>query len=72
VDTLGYLPLYESTRQHTAQTKSPVHGGGPHAGEMMSVVQAAMMGKLPYTALRDNGPIAMAQPKELLFPTMLT
>src|SRR5579864_4235151 len=26
---------------------------GPHAGEIMAVVQAAMMGKLPYTALRD-------------------
>ena len=26
---------------------------GPHAGEVMSVVQTAMMGKLPYTALRD-------------------
>jgi pyruvate/2-oxoglutarate dehydrogenase complex dihydrolipoamide dehydrogenase (E3) component len=26
---------------------------GPHAGEIMSVVQTAMMGKLPYTALRD-------------------
>jgi pyruvate/2-oxoglutarate dehydrogenase complex dihydrolipoamide dehydrogenase (E3) component len=25
----------------------------PHAGEIMSVVQTAMMGKLPYTALRD-------------------
>ena len=26
---------------------------GPHAGEVMAVVQTAMMGKLPYTALRD-------------------
>jgi pyruvate/2-oxoglutarate dehydrogenase complex dihydrolipoamide dehydrogenase (E3) component len=26
---------------------------GPHAGEIMAVVQTAMMGKLPYTALRD-------------------
>jgi pyruvate/2-oxoglutarate dehydrogenase complex dihydrolipoamide dehydrogenase (E3) component len=26
---------------------------GPHAGEVLSVVQTAMMGKLPYTALRD-------------------
>jgi len=26
---------------------------GPHAGEILSVVQTAMMGKLPYTALRD-------------------
>ncbi len=26
---------------------------GPQAGEVMSVVQTAMMGKLPYTALRD-------------------
>jgi pyruvate/2-oxoglutarate dehydrogenase complex dihydrolipoamide dehydrogenase (E3) component len=26
---------------------------GPQAGEIMSVVQTAMMGKLPYTALRD-------------------
>jgi pyruvate/2-oxoglutarate dehydrogenase complex dihydrolipoamide dehydrogenase (E3) component len=26
---------------------------GPHAGEIMSVVQTAMIGKLPYTALRD-------------------
>ena len=26
---------------------------GPHGGEIMSVVQTAMMGKLPYTALRD-------------------
>jgi len=26
---------------------------GQHAGEVMSVVQTAMMGKLPYTALRD-------------------
>jgi pyruvate/2-oxoglutarate dehydrogenase complex dihydrolipoamide dehydrogenase (E3) component len=26
---------------------------GPHAGEILSVVQSAMMGKLPYTALRD-------------------
>jgi pyruvate/2-oxoglutarate dehydrogenase complex dihydrolipoamide dehydrogenase (E3) component len=26
---------------------------GPHAGEVMSVVQTAMMGRLPYTALRD-------------------
>jgi pyruvate/2-oxoglutarate dehydrogenase complex dihydrolipoamide dehydrogenase (E3) component len=26
---------------------------GPHAGEIMAVVQIAMMGKLPYTALRD-------------------
>jgi hypothetical protein len=26
---------------------------GPHAGEIMVVVQTAMMGKLPYTALRD-------------------
>ena len=26
---------------------------GPHAGEIIAVVQAAMMGKLPYTALRD-------------------
>src|SRR6266478_2826190 len=25
----------------------------PHAGEILSVVQTAMMGKLPYTALRD-------------------
>jgi pyruvate/2-oxoglutarate dehydrogenase complex dihydrolipoamide dehydrogenase (E3) component len=25
----------------------------PHAGEIMSVVQTAMMGNLPYTALRD-------------------
>jgi pyruvate/2-oxoglutarate dehydrogenase complex dihydrolipoamide dehydrogenase (E3) component len=26
---------------------------GPHAGEVMAVVQTAMMGKLPYVALRD-------------------
>jgi pyruvate/2-oxoglutarate dehydrogenase complex dihydrolipoamide dehydrogenase (E3) component len=26
---------------------------GPHAGEIMAVVQTAMMGRLPYTALRD-------------------
>jgi len=26
---------------------------GPHAGEVMAVVQTAMLGKLPYTALRD-------------------
>jgi pyruvate/2-oxoglutarate dehydrogenase complex dihydrolipoamide dehydrogenase (E3) component len=26
---------------------------GPHAGEILAVVQTAMMGKLPYTALRD-------------------
>ena len=26
---------------------------GPHAGEVMAVVQTAMIGKLPYTALRD-------------------
>ena len=26
---------------------------GPHAGEIVAVVQTAMMGKLPYTALRD-------------------
>jgi pyruvate/2-oxoglutarate dehydrogenase complex dihydrolipoamide dehydrogenase (E3) component len=26
---------------------------GPHAGEVMAVVQTAMMGKLPYTLLRD-------------------
>jgi pyruvate/2-oxoglutarate dehydrogenase complex dihydrolipoamide dehydrogenase (E3) component len=26
---------------------------GPHAGEVMAVVQTAMMGKLPYTTLRD-------------------
>ena len=26
---------------------------GPHAGEVLAVVQTAMMGKLPYTALRD-------------------
>src|SRR5262249_11856986 len=26
---------------------------GPHAGEVMAVVQTAMMGKLPYTVLRD-------------------
>jgi pyruvate/2-oxoglutarate dehydrogenase complex dihydrolipoamide dehydrogenase (E3) component len=26
---------------------------GAHAGETMAVVQTAMMGKLPYTALRD-------------------
>src|SRR5262249_42016572 len=26
---------------------------GPHAGEIMAVVQTAMMGKLPYTTLRD-------------------
>jgi pyruvate/2-oxoglutarate dehydrogenase complex dihydrolipoamide dehydrogenase (E3) component len=26
---------------------------GPHAGEIMAVVQTAMMGKLPYTMLRD-------------------
>jgi pyruvate/2-oxoglutarate dehydrogenase complex dihydrolipoamide dehydrogenase (E3) component len=26
---------------------------GPHAGEVMAVVQTAMMGKLPFTALRD-------------------
>jgi pyruvate/2-oxoglutarate dehydrogenase complex dihydrolipoamide dehydrogenase (E3) component len=26
---------------------------GPHAGEIMAVVQTAMMGKMPYTALRD-------------------
>jgi pyruvate/2-oxoglutarate dehydrogenase complex dihydrolipoamide dehydrogenase (E3) component len=26
---------------------------GPHAGEVMAVVQTAMMGKLPYAALRD-------------------
>jgi pyruvate/2-oxoglutarate dehydrogenase complex dihydrolipoamide dehydrogenase (E3) component len=26
---------------------------GPHAGEVLSVVQTAMMGKLPYTVLRD-------------------
>ena len=26
---------------------------GPHVGEVMAVVQTAMMGKLPYTALRD-------------------
>ena len=26
---------------------------GPNAGEIMSVVQTAMIGKLPYTALRD-------------------
>ena len=26
---------------------------GPHAGEIMAVVQTAMMGKLPYTVLRD-------------------
>jgi pyruvate/2-oxoglutarate dehydrogenase complex dihydrolipoamide dehydrogenase (E3) component len=26
---------------------------GPHAGEVMAVVQTAMMGRLPYTALRD-------------------
>ena len=26
---------------------------GPHAGEVLAVVQTAMMAKLPYTALRD-------------------
>jgi pyruvate/2-oxoglutarate dehydrogenase complex dihydrolipoamide dehydrogenase (E3) component len=26
---------------------------GPHAGEILAVVQTAMMGKLPYTTLRD-------------------
>jgi pyruvate/2-oxoglutarate dehydrogenase complex dihydrolipoamide dehydrogenase (E3) component len=26
---------------------------GPHAGEVIAVVQTAMMGKLPYTVLRD-------------------
>jgi pyruvate/2-oxoglutarate dehydrogenase complex dihydrolipoamide dehydrogenase (E3) component len=26
---------------------------GPHAGEILAVVQTAMMGKMPYTALRD-------------------
>jgi pyruvate/2-oxoglutarate dehydrogenase complex dihydrolipoamide dehydrogenase (E3) component len=26
---------------------------GPHAGEVLAVVQTAMMGKLPYTALGD-------------------
>ena len=26
---------------------------GPHAGEFLAVVQTAMMGKLPYSALRD-------------------
>jgi pyruvate/2-oxoglutarate dehydrogenase complex dihydrolipoamide dehydrogenase (E3) component len=26
---------------------------GPHAGEVLAVVQTAMMGKLPYTVLRD-------------------
>ena len=26
---------------------------GPHAGEVMAVVQTAMMGRLPYTAMRD-------------------
>jgi pyruvate/2-oxoglutarate dehydrogenase complex dihydrolipoamide dehydrogenase (E3) component len=26
---------------------------GPHAGEILAVVQTAMMGKLPYTVLRD-------------------
>jgi len=26
---------------------------GPHAGEVMAVVQTAMMGRLPYTMLRD-------------------
>ncbi len=26
---------------------------GPHAGEILAVVQTAMMGKLPYTSLRD-------------------
>ena len=26
---------------------------GPHAGEVLAVVQTAMMGKLPYTLLRD-------------------
>jgi pyruvate/2-oxoglutarate dehydrogenase complex dihydrolipoamide dehydrogenase (E3) component len=26
---------------------------GPHAGEILAVIQTAMMGKLPYTMLRD-------------------
>ena len=26
---------------------------GPHAGEIIAVVQTAIMGKLPYTAVRD-------------------
>jgi len=29
------------------------HDVGPHAGEILAVVQTAMMGKLPYTMLRD-------------------
>jgi len=49
-ETRGFMKAVVSDNSDEILGFTPV---GPHAGEVMSVVQTAMMGKLPYTALRD-------------------
>jgi len=52
-DTVGNARIHESARQPRDRRHPRLHGGGTARGRNPVVVQTAMMGRLPHTALRD-------------------